>query len=58
MEKFEDYLKELGEIVEMLEKGNLTLDESIEKYKRGLELSSLCKKMLDDAKKVIVNTSE
>ncbi len=54
MEKFEDYLKELSEIVEELENGNLTLDESINKYKRGLELSKLCKQKLDEAKNVIV----
>ena len=55
MEKFEDYLKELSEIVEELESGKLSLDESITKYKRGLELSNLCKKKLEEAKSVIVN---
>lgn len=54
MDKFEDYLKELNEIVSLLESGKLSLDESIEKYKRGLELSELCKKKLEEAKNAIV----
>ena len=54
MEKFEDYLKELNEIVSQLESGKLSLDESIQKYKRGLELSELCKKKLDEANNSIV----
>jgi len=58
MEKFEDYLKELNEIVSLLESGKLSLDESIEKYKRGLELSELCKKKLDEAKNSIVTKVE
>ncbi len=58
MEKFEDLLKELNEIVAELEKGELSLDESIEKYKRGIELSSKCKKQLEDAKEIIVKKVE
>lgn len=52
--KFEDYLKELSEIVKELESGELSLEESIAKYKRGLELSELCKKKLEEAKEVII----
>lgn len=51
--KYEDYLKELTEIVILLEKGELTLDDSIEKYKRALELSKLCKEKLEKAKKEV-----
>ena len=58
MEKFEDLLKELNEIVAELEKGELSLEESIEKYKRGIELSSKCKKQLEDAKEIIVKKVE
>lgn len=54
MEKFEDLLKELNEIVSELEKGELTLDESIKKYQRGIELSTLCKEKLQKAKEVVV----
>lgn len=51
---FEEYLKELEEIVKELESGNLTLEESIKKYQRGMELSNLCKEKLLSAKEVIV----
>lgn len=54
MEKFEDYLNELNQIVKDLESGELALDEAIEKYKRGLELSEICKKKLEEAKELIV----
>ena len=54
MEKFEDYLKELEQIVKELESGELSLEESIEKYKRGLELSEICKKKLEEAKELVV----
>ena len=40
-ENFEKYLNELKEIVEQLESGNLSLDESITKYKKGIELSDI-----------------
>ena len=54
MEKFEDLLNELNEIVKSLESGNLTLDESIKQYQRGIDLSNKCKKNLLDAKEVVV----
>lgn len=58
MEKFEDLLKELTEIVNELEKGDLYLDESIKKYQRGIELSNLCKEKLLKAKEIVVKTLE
>lgn len=58
MEKFEDLLKELNEIVTELEKGELTLEDSIKKYQRGIELSNLCKEKLIKAKEVIVQKVE
>jgi len=51
---FEEMLKELDEIVKELESGNLTLEESIKKYQRGLELSKLCKEKLMNAKEVVI----
>ncbi len=56
--KFEDLLNNLEEIVKELESGDLSLDESIEKYKKGIELSNACKKMLEDAKAEIVKKME
>jgi exodeoxyribonuclease VII small subunit len=53
--KFEQLLEELNNIVKELESGNLTLEDSIEKYKRGMELSNLCKAKLMEAKEVVVS---
>ena len=52
---FEQLLKELTTIVEELESGNLSLEESVTKYQKGMELSLECKKRLDDAKEVVVS---
>ncbi len=56
--KFEELLNALESIVSELEKGTLTLDESIKKYQKGIELSNELKKMLEEAKTVIINKTE
>lgn len=56
--KFEELLKELESIIEELESGNLSLEESIKKYQKGIELSNECKKMLEEAKTLIINKAE
>lgn len=56
--KFEELLKELEIIVKELESGTLSLEESIAKYQKGIELSNQCKKMLEEAKTVIINKAE
>lgn len=48
--KFEKALERLAEINEKLESDEISLDESIELFKEGLELSKLCQKKLDEAK--------
>lgn len=50
---FEDAIKELESIVSELETGDLTLDKSIEKFKKGVELSNYCNKLLEDAEKTV-----
>lgn len=40
--KFEDKMKELETIVEELEKGDIDLDESIEKYTKAMNLIKEC----------------
>ncbi len=54
-EKFEVLLKELEEIINKLEEGNLDLDEAIIKYQRGIDLAKKCKKQLQEAKEIVVN---
>ena len=56
--KFEELLTELETIVKELESGSLSLEDSIEKYKKGMELSQACKKLLEEAKEVVVKEME
>ncbi len=59
--KFEDALKKLEDLVEELEKGDLSLDDSLAKYEEGIKLSVICTKKLESAKKkieILVKTGE
>lgn len=49
MPSFEDSLKKLETIVDQLEKGDLTLEDSIKLFEEGVGLSAACKKELDTA---------
>ena len=51
--KFEEGLKRLEKIVEELENGSLSLDESLEKYEEGIRLSKACSKKLEVARKKV-----
>lgn len=51
---FEEAMQELTQIVQQLENGNLSLDDSIKAYQKGMELSQICQTKLQDAKKSIV----
>ena len=46
---FEDDLKKLEAVVEQLERGDLTLDESVKLFEQGMKLSNACKAELDKA---------
>jgi len=50
---FEKALSELEEIVRKLEKGELTLDDSIRHFQKGVELTKYCNKVLDEAERSI-----
>jgi exodeoxyribonuclease VII small subunit len=47
--KFEDSLQRLESIVDELEKGNVPLEQALKLFEEGLELSTLCRKELEDA---------
>jgi exodeoxyribonuclease VII small subunit len=49
MPSFESQLAELEKVVEKLEKGDLTLEESVTLFERGVHLSNACKKQLSSA---------
>jgi len=49
MAGFEDDLKKLESVVEKLERGDLTLDQSVKLFEEGMKLSNACKEELDKA---------
>ena len=51
--KFEEALNELETVVEKLENGDLPLEEAIEEFQRGTELSRICLEKLNRAKAVV-----
>jgi len=50
---FEKKLAELEDIVTDLEKGNLTLEQSLQAYEQGIKLTRECQSALDVAQKRI-----
>ena len=46
---FEKSLEELEGLVEHLEKGEGTLEDSLKSFERGVELTRTCQKALDEA---------
>ena len=49
MAGFEDRLTALEAVVERLERGELTLDESVQLFEEGVKLSNACKVELEKA---------
>jgi exodeoxyribonuclease VII small subunit len=50
---FEEDLKKLQNILDDIESDKLSLEDSIQKYKEGMELSKKCQEALNEAKQVI-----
>ena len=50
---FESAMKRLEEIVNCLESGKATLDESLQLYEEGIHLVSICNNRLDEAEQKI-----
>jgi exodeoxyribonuclease VII small subunit len=50
---FESSLKELEQIVEQLETGDLPLEHSLELFEQGVKLSRDCQKRLDEAERKV-----
>ena len=47
---FEEAIKELENLVDSLDKGDVSLDEAIAAYDRGSQLKDHCQKKLNEAK--------
>ena len=49
MAKFEECLQRLEKIVDELEKGEIQLEKSLTLFEEGIQLSSACRKELEEA---------
>jgi exodeoxyribonuclease VII small subunit len=49
MASFEDQMAELEKVVDRLEQGDLTLEENVKLFERGVQLSNACKAQLANA---------
>ena len=49
MPLFEDSIRKLESIVEQMEKGDLSLEDSLKLFEEGVALSATCKQELDSA---------
>jgi len=50
---FEGSMTELENIVKQLEKGDVTLDESLKLFENGIKLAGKCREMLENAEKKV-----
>ncbi len=55
---FEDTIQELRDIVTKIEEGQIPLQESIDKYERGMSLIKHCREALQQAEKKIEKISD
>lgn len=46
---FEDSLQELEQLVEQMEKGDLSLEDSLKTFERGVKLTQTCQQALQEA---------
>ncbi len=51
---FEAALQELEKLVEQIEKGELTLEESLRDFERGIELTRKCQQALQEAEQRVL----
>lgn len=50
---FESAIKELETLVEQMEQGDITLEQSLENFERGIELTRACQKALQEAEQKV-----
>jgi len=50
---FEQSLKELETLVEKMEQGDLSLEESLQHFERGVQLTRTCQQALKDAEQKV-----
>lgn len=52
-QNFEKAIKELEEIIQELENGELPLEKAMKKFEEGVQLSKFCTETLDEAERKI-----
>ena len=57
-ENFETSVMNLEKIVTELESGNLSLEDSLERYKQGIDLIKNCNKLIEDAEKEVAKLTK
>ncbi|MHC4971395.1 MAG: exodeoxyribonuclease VII small subunit [Planctomycetota bacterium] len=60
-EGFEDHLRALERLVEELESGDLTLDDSLKRFEEGVKRLRTCRELLakaEDSVKILVKNAE
>ena len=55
---YEDALARLEEIVTLLEKGNMPLEESLKLFEEGTSLSSFCYSTLNNAQQKVIELTK
>jgi len=55
---FESAIKELTDIVEKIEQGQIPLQDSLEQYEKGMNLIKHCRGILQQAEKRIIDISQ
>lgn len=50
---FEEAMKHLEDSLKVLSQGDIPLEKAVEQYKIGLDMASLCQKMLSEAESEI-----
>lgn len=50
---FEDSLAELEQLVSQLEQGEISLEESLKSFERGVTLTRICQKALQEAEQKV-----
>ncbi|MDT4329262.1 exodeoxyribonuclease VII small subunit [Methylomonas sp. MED-D] len=51
--QFEEAMEELEKLVEQMERGDISLEESLKSFERGIKLTRTCQQALQDAEQKV-----
>ena len=51
--QFEDAMQELEQLVEQMERGDISLEESLKSFERGIKLTRTCQQALQEAEQKV-----